>query len=199
VIAVRPSSSPNRIFVALDLPDELRRYATQLAEPLTDERGVRPVEERNLHITLQFLGDVQPRALDQVRASLEREVDGPPVRVRPGAVVPRPSADRARLLALELHDVDGALTALARRIHTMTGAILGGPVSNRPLWPHITLARFSRPERVRRSPTSQSERVFDITRLALYHSHIAPGHTPRYEELLGITLGTHAQRSPTNG
>ena len=125
---------------------------------------------------------------------------GPVVRVRAGAVVARPSSGRARLLALELHDVDGALTVLrTARPSGDGGSDWRGTVSNRPLWPHITLARFSRPERVRRSPTTESERVFDITRVALYDSHIAPGQAPRYDELLGVTLGTLVQRSPSNG
>ena len=188
-----------RAFIALSLPDELRLHAVQIAEAVTADTGARLVPAVNLHVTVQFLGDLSQQIVEQVAAALIEGGGGPVVRVRTGQVVARPSWQRARLVALELHDLDGALSSLARRVEDLTGAMIGGAVSNRPLWPHITLARFIRPERVRRSPTSQSERVFDITRLALYHSHIAPGHTPRYDELLGITLGTHAQRSPSNG
>lgn len=189
----------NRLFVALELPEPLRAHAAETAAVATADTQARLVATANLHITLQFLGQVRPECADDLLAALADALHGPVVRVRAGAVVARPSSGRARLLALELHDVDGALTVLAQRVHRATVAALGGTVSNRPLWPHITLARFSRPERVRRSPTTESERVFDITRVALYDSDIAPGRAPRYDELLGVTLGTLVQRSPSHG
>jgi 2'-5' RNA ligase len=187
------------LFVGLDLPDALREHAATTGAASSAHTQARVVATPNLHVTLQFLGHVASEHLAALDEALVDAFVGPVVRVRAGAIVPRPSPGRARLLALELHDVDGALTILTKRVHRATGAVLGGNVSNRPLWPHITLARFSRPERVRRSPSTESERVFDITRVALYHSHIAPSQAPRYDELLGATLGTHAQRSPSNG
>jgi 2'-5' RNA ligase len=189
----------NRLFVALDLPDPLRDHAAAVAAVASAQTEARVVPAANLHVTLQFLGQVRPERTQDLVAALADAFSGPLIRVRAGAVVARPSPGRARLLALELEDVDGALTVLARRVHRATGIALGDDASNRPLWPHITVARFRRPERVRRSPTTRGERVFDITRVALYHSAIAPGRPPRYHELLGATLGTLAQRSPSNG
>jgi 2'-5' RNA ligase len=188
-----------RLFVALALSDALRSHVAQLSASALAHTAATMVPAANLHVTLQFLGNVAPAAEQDLMASIADVLCGPAVRVRVGELVPRPSAGRARLVALELEDVDGALTVLAKRIHRATANALGGAVSNRPLWPHITVARFRRPERVRRSPATRSEHVFDIARVALYHSDIAPGRAPRYHELLGVTLGTHAQRSPSHG
>ncbi len=189
----------NRLFVAIELPEVLRAHAAEAGAMAATHTQARLVAGPNLHITLQFLGQVRPDCADDLLAALADALHGPGIRVRAGTVVARPSPGRARLLALELHDTDGALTVLAKRVHRATAAVLDGSVSNRPLWPHITVARFSRPERVRRSPTTESERVFDITRVALYDSDIAPGRAPRYDELLGVTLGTLVQRSPSHG
>ena len=189
----------NRLFVALDLPDPLRDHAASVASSAAAHTEARIVPTTNLHITLQFLGQVRPEHAPDLLAALADAFHGPVIRVRAGAVVPRPSPGRARLLALELEDVDGALTVLAKRVHRATGIALGGNASNHPLWPHITVARFRRPERVRRSPATRSEHVFDITRVALYDSDIAPGRPPRYDKLLATTLGTLAQRSSSNG
>lgn len=188
-----------RLFVALDLPSELRSHVADVASAALAHTTATLVPSANLHVTLQFLGDVSPAAQHDLVMALADVFHGPAVRVAVGDLVPRPSAGRARLVAVELDDVDGALTVLAKRVHRATATALDGAVSNRPLWPHITVARFRRPERVRRSPTTKSERVFDITRIALYHSDIAPGRAPRYHEVLGATLGTLAQRSPSNG
>lgn len=193
------TSSRTRLFVALELPESLRTHAAESGAIAATHTQARLVPAANLHVTLQFLGHVGAGWVEDLIATLADAFHGPSIRVLAGLVVPRPSPGRARLLALELHDVDGALTILAKRIHRATSAALGAPASNRPLWPHITVARLSRPQRVRRSPTTESERVFDITRVALYNSDIAPGRAPRYDELLGATLGTLAQRSPSNG
>lgn len=189
----------NRLFVALELPEPLRAHAAGAGAAAAAHTQARLVPAGNLHVTLQFLGQVPPECAGDLLTALADAFHGSAIRVRAGAVVPRPSPGRARLLALELQDLDGGLTVLAKRIHRATGTALGGSVSNRPLWPHITVARFSRPERVRRSPPTESERVFDITRVALYDSDITPGRPPRYDELLGVTLGTLVIRSPSNG
>ncbi len=199
-MAIDPTiNERNRLFVALDLPDLLRDHAASVAVVAVAQTEARIVSAADLHVTLQFLGQVRPEHAPDLVAALADAFHGPVIRVRAGAVVPRPSPGRARLLALELEDVDGALTVLAKRVHRATGIALGGNASNHPLWPHITVARFRRPERVRRSPATRSEHVFAITRVALYDSDIAPGRPPRYDELLGTTLGTLAQRSPSNG
>lgn len=189
----------NRLFVALELPDALRAHVAAAASAITGYAEARLVPAANLHVTLQFLGRIRPGQAPDLLAALDDAFHGPAVRVRAGDVVPRPSPGRARLLALGLEDVDGGLTVLAKRVRRATGVALGGATSNGPLWPHITIARFRRPERVRRSPATRSERVFDITRVALYDSDIAPGRAPRYHELLGTDLGTLAQRSSSNG
>ena len=189
----------NRLFVALELPDDLREHAAVAASAISGYPETRVVPAANLHVTLQFLGRIRPAQAPDLLAALDDAFHGPVVRVRAGDVVPRPSPGRARLVALGLEDVDGGLTILAKRIHRAIAIALGGTASNGPVWPHITIARFRRPERVRRSPTTRSERVFDIVRVALYDSDIAPGRSPKYHELLGTTLGTLAQRSSFHG
>lgn len=193
------TTRPSRLFVALQLPPALRDHAAQAGAVAATSTGARLVAAELLHVTLQFLGDVPAAQRADLVGVLTDVVSGPLIRVRAGDVVPRPSPGRARLLALELQDVDGNLAILSKRIHRATAAVLCGSVTNRPLWPHITVARFSRPERVRRFPSTESERVFDITRVALYDSDIAPGRAPRYTEIFGSALGTLVQRSPSNG
>ena len=115
----------NRLFVALELPEQLRAHAAEAAAVATAHTQARLVATANLHITLQFLGQVRPECADDLLVALADALHGPVVRVRAGAVVARPSSGRARLLALELDDVDGALTVLAHRVHRATVAALG--------------------------------------------------------------------------
>lgn len=196
MVPLRPD---NRLFVALELPPGLRDELSSLGDPAALGEG-RRVPPGNLHVTLAFLGTVAIEAGPRLRAALEKTFPGPPVRVKIGRVVGRPAPGRARLLAVELDDVDGELAAIAARIDRAASTVLGRAAPQRRFWPHVTIARFSRPTRLRRSPSAGGEHVFAITRVALYDSHIAPSRPPRYEAIMDARLdGSHAERSSSHG
>ena len=47
-----------RLFVAVDLENEVREKIYELSKALSSIRGIKTVEKENLHITLKFLGEV---------------------------------------------------------------------------------------------------------------------------------------------
>lgn len=56
-----------RTFIAVELPAEVRKNITGLVNELKEVgSGVRWVEEKNLHITLKFLGWVEERKVDNL-------------------------------------------------------------------------------------------------------------------------------------
>ena len=56
-----------RIFIAIQLPDEVKKNIVELTNELKQtETAVKWVEEKNLHITLKFLGWVEDRKIDNV-------------------------------------------------------------------------------------------------------------------------------------
>jgi 2'-5' RNA ligase len=194
-----PLRAANRLFVALDLPSGLRRSLAALGDEL-DVRGVRRIPADNLHLTLACLGTVAVDDGPSLRDRLIPALAGPPAHVRVARVVARPTRNRARLAAAELDDVDGALTALATRVAEAVAGVGTRSAPPRPFWPHVTIARFSRPAHLTRSPSVDGEHVFAITRVALYDSHITPSRPPRYEALVDARLdGSHAERSSSHG
>jgi len=196
MVPLRPD---NRLFVALDLPSELCSALSDLGGDLTDEGG-RRIPRANLHLTLAFLGAVAIEDWPGLRARLDEAFPGPPARVRIGRVVARPRPSTARLVAVELDDADGELAALAARVEGAVAGVIGCASPPCRFWPHVTIARFSRPTRLRRSPSAGGEHVFALTRVALYDSHIAPSRPPRYEALLEARLDcSHAERSSSHG
>ncbi len=66
-------TAPIRSFVAIDLDplvlDALQRLQAELARVRADVRWVRPT---GMHVTLKFLGPVEPGRLEQARAALQR-------------------------------------------------------------------------------------------------------------------------------
>ena len=56
-----------RLFVALDLPDDLRRRLAKLASGLSGARWVPP---ENYHLTLRFIGEVPPHRAEEADLAL---------------------------------------------------------------------------------------------------------------------------------
>ncbi len=176
-----------RLFVAADLPAPARSALAEVGRELAARSGGRPVPEASLHVTLDFLGAVPSGAGPALAAAVREGLAGPRVAVALGGLRARPRASRARLVAVELHDRDGALAERARRVREAVGAALGRRPDASPLWPHVTVLRLAREARVDLpGPPSGGEHVFDVGRAALYDSHQSPGGPPRYRELVAV-------------
>lgn len=62
-----------RLFTAIELPDELRGAIAEVLEDLARSvNGVKWVEPWNLHITLKFLGEVEPDNVPGIIDSLQK-------------------------------------------------------------------------------------------------------------------------------
>ncbi len=70
-----------RLFVAVDLKDDLREEIEKVLRIFREFRGIKPVEKENLHITLMFLGEVPDRKVDMVKEKL-RGIKLEPFKIR---------------------------------------------------------------------------------------------------------------------
>src|SRR4051794_25247903 len=130
-----------RLFVALDLPEDVREA---LPRPGAPWRAVPP---ENLHVTVAFLGDVDPDAAAVAAlAPVGRPPGGPDH--HEGAQRPGPLATRAaimlpprrpRVLAVELEDRSGACTALQAVVSDALAAAGVYAPEARPWLPHVTI------------------------------------------------------------
>ena len=177
----RLKSPRARLFVALDLPDEVRGGLVEWGAKHLRDPSLRQVAPESLHITLAFLGylpEKQVGPLEQIVAALAGP--GPEVRLRDP--VGRPERGRPRLFALPA-DSTGALELQAGLEERLVEARLYKP-EKRPYWPHVTVARVrrerrgsSRPARVSSPPGALPKRLlqpFDGVRVTLYRSQLQP-------------------------
>jgi 2'-5' RNA ligase len=185
----RLGSPRARLFVALELPDEVVGGAAALArDAFGPVNELRLVRTESLHATLVFLGYHPERNVETIAAIAFDEPAGPFDLVA-DAVVPVPSR-RPRLYALGLEDAGGALhgwqDGLSRRLEE---ARLYEP-EKRPFWPHVTLARVKRGARLPSGlalPVLPAElrRPFRASRLTLFRSTLKRGGAV-YEPLASI-------------
>ena len=138
-----------RLFVALDLPAEVRRDLQQLIERLRkvcpDARWVRP---EGIHITLKFIGHVDPAKAELIRQVLKVICSDSAVEMRFRGMGFFPNERRPSVLWC---GVEGSrnLPKLAGDIEAAVEP-LGIARQARPFRPHLTLARIDA-EKVRRA------------------------------------------------
>ncbi|MCK9276924.1 MAG: RNA 2',3'-cyclic phosphodiesterase [Methanoculleus sp.] len=127
-----------RTFVAIDLPQEIRERACESQEILAQSGGrLAIVDPANLHITLKFLGEVEPGRIGPVIEALQA-VRAAPFEMTVGHPVCNPP-QRPRVVWCDATDA-GEGAALARQVDDLL-APLGFPRESRPFRPHVTLAR----------------------------------------------------------
>ena len=126
-----------RLFLAVDLPDPVRREVAALCTQVNHARWVKP---HQLHITLRFMGQTPEQALADLRDQLERvQVPAFDLALRGAGIFPgSASSKRARVLWLGLEPVE-PLTRLKQAID----ACLGPDLERASFSPHLTLARFT--------------------------------------------------------
>lgn len=131
-----------RLFVAIPLPQRLRRELVRETERLAGELpAARWVPAANLHLTLRFLGEVAEEELDSARSALRRATEG--TRAFEVTLAGRgrfPPRGRPRILwvGLEASDQLAALAELASR--TLEAALDIEP-ERRSFHAHVTVAR----------------------------------------------------------
>jgi 2'-5' RNA ligase len=130
-----------RLFVAVNLPDDVRRDIVRAAEPLRAAGlAVKWVDGAGIHVTLKFLGEVARERLGEMAAALDRAAAGArafPLAV--GGFGAFPSPEHARVIWVGC-DPAPPLELLQHAVEREFSA-LGFPVEGRPFRPHITIGR----------------------------------------------------------
>lgn len=141
-MTARPDSL--RCFVAIAVPGETRSLLASFAG--SSKRlfpGYRFVPPENLHITIQFLGDVPRRSLEGIREALYTATQGKnPFRVDFREAGAFPERGAPRILHVVATGGKAPLVSLARDVRESLFAL--GYGDTKPFVPHITLGRVKR-------------------------------------------------------
>jgi 2'-5' RNA ligase len=190
----RLKSPRARLFVALDLPDEVRKGIVAWGGEALADPSLRVVRPESLHITLAFLGYRPEKEIEEI-AEVVRESAGPAPWVELLDPVQRPPRGKARLYALPVLS-PGAESLQAGLEQKLVEGGFYEP-EKRPFWPHVTVARVRPEARGSRRPAVVSDppgklpeglsETFLGVRLALYRSELQPTGA-RYVPLAQVEL-----------
>jgi 2'-5' RNA ligase len=179
---------PLRLFVALDLPDDVRATLAGLGAA-ADQDVWRPVAAEALHLTLAFLGARPPGDVAAIEPVLAAEAGGPAPRLAlAGALLLPPR--RPRVLTVGLDDPEGTLAGLQARVSAGLAQAGVYTPETRPFRAHVTVARLRPRARAPGAPeTTLEPAAFAAGPLTLYVSRLHPSGA-RYEPLARAPLAT---------
>jgi len=188
-----------RAFLALELPDEIRReieaLERELARTLSDWRWIRP---EALHLTLRFLGEIEERAELEARAVWAAAAGSvPPFRLRVRGLGCFPGVERPRVLWIGVEEADrqGRLLGLVDALERAARAA-GFPPERRCFEPHLSLARAARGARPR-GPASSAAALagtIPVRQVVLFESKLESTGA-RYTARARFPLGDATGRS----
>jgi 2'-5' RNA ligase len=177
-----------RLFVAAEMPEEIRTGYAQVQEVIRRSRArLSLVEPENMHITLKFIGEIPGSLLPAIASSL-KTVTGSPFSLDLGTITLN-SPRSPRVIWGEIHD-KGGCRDLAGRVEAAL-VPLGIPAEKRRFTPHITIARIKQLhpsifEEVAEISNSCSG-SFAIDRFVLKKSDLT-ANGPVYSDILEVPL-----------
>jgi len=132
-----------RVFIAIKISDTILRGVRPILQKLRDVGAhVKWVKPENMHLTLKFLGDIDPTIVPQV-ADCAREAVGSvqPFEIDICGIGTFPQGRPPRVVWLGTDDPSGSLSLISDRLDKLLVKV-GVPSDNRAFRPHLTLGRI---------------------------------------------------------
>jgi len=180
-----------RLFIALDLPAELREAIGRATAQLRNEApGARWSKPEALHVTLKFLGETAADRVPEIEKALQA-VGAESISLKFRGVGFFPNEERPRVMFCNV-EAPKSLHDLALQVEKALEAI-GFERETRPYIPHLTLARLNSArnvEKLIRAAAPLTSYDFGATRESEFHlfeSVLLPSGS-RYRKLASFPL-----------
>jgi RNA 2',3'-cyclic 3'-phosphodiesterase len=193
----RLKSPRARLFVALDLPQDVRTGVVDWQQTALADPALRIVRPEALHVTLVFLGyhaEKDAKKIAKVAFATDAEAPAVELHTEPVGV---PPGKRPRLIALGANSEE--TVALQAGVEERLVEAGFYEPEKRAFWPHVTVARVKpeapksrKPAQVRTQPHPLPEHMFRFfrpTRLVLFKSHLRRAGA-EYEPMAELELPT---------
>ena len=170
-----------RSFIAIDFPDETRKALEDIQRELKQCRaGVRWVKPSSIHLTLKFLGNIQPAQVEDIARAVAQEIrDQPPITLRPAGLGAFPSRRKPRVIWIGMEGEVQRLNGIQARIENALESF-GFVREKRGFRPHLTIGRVKDRRRLQSLVDAMATldmepfNSFDADEIILYKSDLRP-------------------------
>lgn len=184
-----------RSFIAIEIPQDIKRALGGVLEELRRIYcDVKWVEPGSVHLTLKFLGEIDPGRVPEIKEALKKTFeDHRPFSLIAEGLGAFPRLESPRVVWVGLRGDLEKLAALQKDVEKTLG-LLGFPREDRPFKPHLTLGRM-RSQKGRealvkrlRDMSSRTLGSFHVDCVAQFRSELLPTgakYTILWKESLG--------------
>lgn len=161
-----------RLFIAVELPDEIKEKVYSLAKELPEE-GVKKVEQQNIHITLKFIGDFTEDKIPELESRLNSIRHNRFRCIASGAgVFPSPDYIKVVWAGVKCDGINGLASAIDDSLEGLVAK------ETRPFSSHATIARVKRKIDAKSFLEKHKEDVFgefEVSEFVLMQSELSRG------------------------
>ena len=186
-----------RAFIAIEVPTGVQRAiadSTAALKSALPKPLIRWVVPQNVHLTLKFLGEVSPTALEKLAEILNMEVYSYSMfSISVGGLGAFPTPRRPRVIWIGL-ETPPALQALWHAVETVA-ARLGYTPEERPFSAHLTIGRVG--QNVSTSDVQHIRSMLESTKIGTLGTfHVQSVHIFKSDLLPGGSVYTHLYTLP---
>jgi RNA 2',3'-cyclic 3'-phosphodiesterase len=188
-----------RVFVAVDVGDEVRREVTRVIASLTGklEAVKKPpkitwVKPAALHVTIRFIGDIEQPEVERLQELLKPSIAIEPFELEWRGIGTFPSPRHPRALWLGVVRGAAALAEVEAEVSKRMSGASAVELGDRAFLPHLTIGRVKMAgEGIDWPKILKSVEVINVTsivdRVTLYRSELSQ-QGPHYTELVSAPL-----------
>ncbi|MFH1520548.1 MAG: RNA 2',3'-cyclic phosphodiesterase [Candidatus Micrarchaeota archaeon] len=173
-----------RVFVAIQVPDNIKKKAELVGREIEQE-GVVPVKQENMHITLKFIGDVEPEQVEIIKKRLQsvehRKIE---CNLNGAGVFPNEKYVKVVWIGAESN---GEMEKLAIKIHDA----LAEYSNEEKFSAHLTIARVKKKLEIKEFLAKHDDENFGkiaVKKFELIQSVLGEVGGPRYITLASFNL-----------
>ena len=124
-----------RCFLAIDLSDEIKKELARIQKQIPQEKGIKFVESKNLHLTLKFFGEISDEKVNEIKEKF-KDFKFEKIKCHLGNIGFFPSSSYVRVVWVSLEPNEKIKELFAKINH-----ILDNKNGDDRFESHITLAR----------------------------------------------------------
>lgn len=131
-----------RLFIALDLPKEVKTYLSQIIEDMKSKgANIKWVTADNIHLTMKFLGNTEPSKVDLIKNALNNTIKiTKPIETNLSILGGFPNLNKPRVIWIDIEKNRELIIRTAKDIETSLTDV-GFETENKKFTPHLTLGR----------------------------------------------------------